>query len=132
VPRARARGRETDWQRIAGLYAELMRTAPSPVVELNRAVAVAMAFGAAAGLEVVEALSQEASLRSYHLLPTVRGDLLEKLGRHGEARASFELAASLARNARERTLLLSRAARVRARRSRAVRSGAGRRGRLVC
>ena len=83
---------------------------PSPVVELNRAVAVAMAFGPAAGLELVDALTSEPSLRDYHLLPSVRGDLLAKLGRFDEARTEFELAASLTRNARERELLLGRAA----------------------
>ena len=108
---ARARTpEETDWKRIASLYGELARIAPSPVVELNRAVAVAMAFGPAAGLELVDALTSEASLESYHLLPSVRGDLLAKLGRSDEARAEFERAAALTRNARERTLLLSRAA----------------------
>jgi RNA polymerase sigma factor (sigma-70 family) len=101
---------ETDWARIAALYAELARLTPSPVVELNRAVAVAMAFGPAAGLELVDALSSEPLLKGYHLLPSVRGDLLVKLGRLDEARAEFERAASLTRNARERTLLLERAA----------------------
>ena len=100
---------ETEWQRIATLYAQLAQLAPSPVVELNRAVAVAMAFGPAAGLEVVDALTAEPSLSSYHLLPTVRGDLLFKLGRLDEARPEFERAASLTRNARERDLLLERA-----------------------
>jgi len=104
--RARTAG-ETDWARIAALYAQLT---PSPVVELNRAVAVAMAFGPAAGLELVDALREEPSLERYHLLPTVRGDLLAKLGRFEEARAEFERAASLTRNARERQLLLARAA----------------------
>jgi len=101
---------ETDWARIAALYAALAALAPSPVVELNRAVAVAMAFGPAAGLELVDALSSEPLLKGYHLLPSVRGDLLAKLGRHDEARAEFERAASLTRNARERELLLDRAA----------------------
>jgi len=105
-----ATAEETDWARIAELYAALARVAPSPVVELNRAVAVAMAFGPAAGLELVDALTSEPSLESYHLLPSVRGDLLAKLGRLDEARAEFERAASLTRNARERTLLLERAA----------------------
>jgi len=105
-----ATAEETDWVRIAELYAALARVAPSPVVELNRAVAVAMAFGPAAGLELVDALTSEPSLESYHLLPSVRGDLLAKLGRLDEARAEFERAASLTRNARERTLLLERAA----------------------
>jgi RNA polymerase sigma factor (sigma-70 family) len=100
---------ETDWARIAELYAELGRLTPSPVVELNRAVAVAMAFGPAAGLEIVDALTSEPSLKAYHLLPSVRGDFLAKLGRHDEARAEFEHAASLTRNARERQLLLARA-----------------------
>ena len=108
---ARARtGAETDWVRIAALYQVLAQRAPSPVVELNRAVAVAMAFGPAAGLELVDALTCEPSLKAYHLLPSVRGDLLGKLGRFEEARAAFEHAASLTRNARERTLLLDRAA----------------------
>jgi len=108
---ARARtAEETDWLRIAGLYGGLARLAPSPVVELNRAVAVAMAFGPAAGLELVDALGAEPSLREYHLLPSVRGDLLAKLGRFDEARAECERAASLTRNARERALLLARAA----------------------
>ncbi|MFL5493535.1 MAG: RNA polymerase sigma factor [Gemmatimonadales bacterium] len=107
---ARARtAEETDWVRIAALYDALARLAPSPVVELNRAVAVSMAFGPAAGLELVEALTSEASLDGYHLLPSVRGDLLRKLGRTEEARVEFERAASLTRNARERELLLERA-----------------------
>jgi len=100
---------ETDWARIATLYEALARLSPSPVVELNRAVAVAMADGPAAGLALVDALSAEPSLRSYHLLPSVRGELLAKLGRFDEARAECERAASLTRNARERELLLSRA-----------------------
>jgi len=108
---ARARtGEETDWARIATLYDELARVAPSPVVELNRAVAVGMAFGPAQGLQLVDALATEPSLKTYHLLPSVRGDLLVKLGRSGEARGEFERAASLTRNARERKLLLGRAA----------------------
>ncbi len=108
---ARARtGAETDWARIAALYEALARLTPSPVVELNRAVAVAMAFGPAAGLELVDALTAEPLLASYHLLPSVRGDLLAKLGRAEEARVEFERAASLTRNARERELLLARAA----------------------
>jgi RNA polymerase sigma factor (sigma-70 family) len=108
---ARARtAAETDWPQIAALYDALAQVAPSPVVELNRAVALSMAFGPAAGLEVVEALASEPALRGYHLLPGVRGDLLARLGRHGEARAEFERAAALARNARERALLLERAA----------------------
>jgi RNA polymerase sigma-70 factor (ECF subfamily) len=101
---------ETDWARIAELYEALARLTPSPVVELNRAVAVAMAFGPAAGLELVDALTAEPALRSYHLLPSVRGDLLAKLGRFDEARAECARAASLTRNARERELLLERAA----------------------
>jgi predicted RNA polymerase sigma factor len=101
---------DTDWERIASLYGELSRISPSPVVELNRAVAVAMAFGPAAGLEVVEPLSAEPALADYHLLPAVRGDLLAKLGRRDEARAEFERAAALTRNERERALLLERAA----------------------
>jgi RNA polymerase sigma factor (sigma-70 family) len=108
---ARARtAAETDWLRIASLYQVLAQVAPSPVVELNRAVAVAMAFGPAAGLERVDALIAEPSLRNYHLLPSVRGDLLSKLGRLEEARTEFERAASLTNNTRERDLLLNRAA----------------------
>jgi RNA polymerase sigma-70 factor (ECF subfamily) len=108
---ARARTpEETDWARIAALYDSLARLTPSPVVELNRAVALGMAFGPATGLELVDALRSEPSLKAYHLLPSVRGDLLTKLGRLDEARAEFERAASLARNARERELLLERAA----------------------
>lgn len=106
--RARAPG-DTDWTRIAALYAVLSQLTPSPVIELNRAVAVAMAFGPAAGLELVDALRSDASLKGYHLLPSVRGDFLAKLGRHDEARAEFERAASLTRNAREKELLLARA-----------------------
>jgi RNA polymerase sigma factor (sigma-70 family) len=100
---------ETDWPRIAALYDALAQLAPSPVVELNRAVAVAMAFGPAAGLEIADTLREVAQLRNYHLLPAVRGDLLHRLGRFDEARAEFERAAALTRNARERALLLSRA-----------------------
>jgi predicted RNA polymerase sigma factor len=100
---------ETDWARIVTLYEALARVTPSPVVELNRAVAVTMAFGPAAGLEIVDALSAEPSLKAYHLLPSVRGDFLFKLGRLEEARGEFERAASLTRNARERELLLDRA-----------------------
>jgi len=108
---ARARTREdTDWTRIAALYDALSQVAPSPIVELNRAVAVAMAFGPAAGLEIVDALVSEPLLASYHLLPAVRGDFLVKLGRFDEARAELERAASLTRNDRERELLLERAA----------------------
>src|SRR5882724_38194 len=105
---------ETDWGRIVTLYDALARVTPSPIVELNRAVAVAMASGPAAGLEAVDALTAEPSLKSYHLLPSVRGDLLFKLGRFDEARAEFGRAASLTRNARERELLLKRAAECRA------------------
>jgi predicted RNA polymerase sigma factor len=107
--RARTPG-ETDWGRIAALYESLAALTPSPVVELNRAVAIAMSLGPAAGLERVDALTSEPSLENYHLLPSVRGDLLAKLGRFDEAREEFERAASLTRNARERTLLLERAA----------------------
>ena len=106
---ARARAvEETDWTRIVALYDALAQLMPSPVVELNRAVALAMAFGPAAGLEVVDTLRAEPSLEGYHLLPSVRGDLLAKLGRFEEARAEFERAASLTQNTRERTLLLKR------------------------
>jgi len=109
---ARARTpEETDWARIVALYGELAKLTPSPVVELNRAVAVAMAFGPAAGLELVDALTTEPSLQAYHLLPSVRGDLLAKIGRTDEARAEFERAAALTRNTRERELLLNRARR---------------------
>jgi RNA polymerase sigma-70 factor (ECF subfamily) len=101
---------ETDWARIAGLYETLAQVVPSPVVELNRAVAVSMAFGPAAGLALVDALASEPSLKGYHLLPSVRGDLLAKLGRWLEARTEFERAAALTRNVRERDLLLARAA----------------------
>ncbi|HEX6183896.1 MAG TPA: RNA polymerase sigma factor [Pyrinomonadaceae bacterium] len=108
---ARARrAEETDWARIAALYGELARVTPSPVVELNRAVAVAMAEGPAAGLEIADALGSEPSLKTYHLLPAVRGDLLAKLGRVEEARAEFERAAALTRNEREREVLRGRAA----------------------
>ena len=100
---------ETDWARMVALYEILAQVAPSPVVELNRAVAIAMAFGPAAGLKIVEGLASEPSLENYHLLPSVRGDFLAKLGRFDEARAEFEHAASLTRNARERTFLLDRA-----------------------
>jgi RNA polymerase sigma-70 factor, ECF subfamily len=107
---ARARTpEETDWLRIVTLYGELAQLTPSPIVELNRAVAVSMAFGPAAGLELVDALTAERSLENYHLLPSVRGDLLKKLSRFGDARAEFERAASLTQNARERQLLLDRA-----------------------
>jgi RNA polymerase sigma-70 factor, ECF subfamily len=109
---ARARtAAATDWTRMAGLYDVLARVAPSPVVELNRAVAHGMAFGPAAGLALADALRDERALAGYHLLPSVRGDLLAKLGRDAEARAEFERAAAMTRNARERALLLDRAAR---------------------
>ena len=101
---------ETDWARIAALYQALVQVTPSPVVELNRAVAVGMALGPAAGLELADALTSEPSLKRYHLLPSVRGDLLAKLDRFDEARVEFERAASLTRNTRERQLLLERAA----------------------
>ena len=107
--RARTPG-DTEWPRIAALYDALSQLAPSPVVELNRAVAVAMAFGPEAGLEIVDELRYEKSLERYHLLPAVRGDLLARLGRHGEAQAEFKRAASLTQNVRERDLLLERAA----------------------
>jgi RNA polymerase sigma-70 factor (ECF subfamily) len=108
---ARARtAKETDWARIVSLYEALAQLTPSPVVELNRAVAVSMASGPAAGLQLVDALTSEPSLNGYHYLPSVRGDLLAKLGRFDEARAELERAASLTRNARERELLLERAA----------------------
>lgn len=100
---------ETDWERIVALYDALAQLTPSPIVELNRAVAIAMAYGPASGLELVDALTAEPSLKNYHLLPSVRGDLLAKLGRFNEARVEFERAASLTRNARERELLLGRA-----------------------
>jgi RNA polymerase sigma factor (sigma-70 family) len=101
---------ETDWVRMAALYAALAEVTPSPIVELNRAVAVGMALGPAAGLAILEPLMAEPSLANYHLLPSVRGDLLAKLGRHEEARAEFQRAASLTKNAREKQLLLARAA----------------------
>jgi RNA polymerase sigma factor (sigma-70 family) len=107
--RARTAG-ETDWARIAALYDALSQVTPSPIVELNRAVAVAMAFGPDAGLDIVDDLVGEGSLKNYHLLPTVRGDLLAKLGRHGEASDEFQRAAGMTRNTREKTLLLERAA----------------------
>lgn len=107
---ARARtGKDTDWARIAELYESLAQIAPSPVVELNRAVAVGMAYGPEAGLELVDALVSEPSLKDYHLLPSVRGDLLVKLHRFAEARDEFERAAAMTRNERERQLLLARA-----------------------
>ncbi|MFD6936778.1 RNA polymerase sigma factor [Streptomyces goshikiensis] len=101
---------DTDWTTIAALYGRLVQLVPSPVVELNRAVAVSMAQGPQAALAIVDALAREPALRAYHLLPSVRGDLLRRLGRRAEARAEFERAASLTRNARERALLLGRAA----------------------
>ncbi|MFD8881763.1 RNA polymerase sigma factor [Streptomyces erythrochromogenes] len=107
---AAVRYEDTDWARIATLYGRLVQLTPSPVVELNRAVAVSMADGPAAALPLVDALAREPALSSYHLLPSVRGDLLERLGRPDEARAEFERAASLTRNEQERTLLLRRAA----------------------
>jgi len=110
---ARARtAEETDWHRIAELYAELAELTRSPIVELNRAVAVSMAFGPALGLDLVDALRDEPSLAGYHLLPAVRADLLTKLGRPREARSELERAASLTRNERERTMLIERAARL--------------------
>jgi RNA polymerase sigma-70 factor, ECF subfamily len=101
---------DTEWGRIVTLYDALLDVSPSPVVQLNRAVAVTMAFGPAAGLSIVDALASEPALASYHLFPSVRGDFLAKLGRRDEAKREFERAASLTRNARERTLLLARAA----------------------
>src|SRR5262249_44902418 len=107
---ARARTpEETEWDRIAALYDALGQLSPSPVVELNRAVAVGMAFGPAAGLEILDALADERSLENYHLLPAGRGDFLARLNRFDEARMEFERAASLTRNTRERELLLRRA-----------------------
>jgi predicted RNA polymerase sigma factor len=107
---ARARAHpDTDWQRIAALYDALVQLAPSPVVELNRAVAVGMAFGPEAGLELVDALVADGSLDGYHLLLSVRADLLTRLGRHDEARFELQRAASMTRNERERKLLLERA-----------------------
>jgi predicted RNA polymerase sigma factor len=101
---------ETEWRRIAGFYADLAAIAPSPIVALNRAVAVGMAEGPQAGLLIVDGLMREPALKSYHLLPSVRGDLLQKLGRYQEAHAAFEAAAALAGNRREHDLLLRRAA----------------------
>lgn len=109
---AAVRYEDTDWEAIAALYARLVALVPTPVVELNRAVAVSMARGPGAALPLVDALTEEPALRSYHLLPSVRGDLLERLGRPAEARAEFERAAALTRNARERDLLRHRAARL--------------------
>ena len=102
---------DTDWGRIAALYDALAELAPSPVVELNRAVALSMAFGPQAGLDIIDRLLDDPALRHYHLLPGVRGDLLDKLGRLDEAAAEFRRAAALTQNGRERTLLLERAAR---------------------
>jgi predicted RNA polymerase sigma factor len=101
---------DTDWRRIAEFYAELAAIAPSPIVELNRAVAVAMAEGPQAGLSIADGLMREPALKSYHLLPSVRGDLLHKLGRYEEACAAFTVAAALAGNRREHDLLIRRAA----------------------
>src|SRR5262249_2753339 len=100
---------ETDWHRIAALYDALAQLTPSPIIELNRAVAVMMAFGPAAGLEIVDAIAADPALKSYHLLPSIRGDFLFKLGRFAEAQAEFERAATLTQNVRERVLLLDRA-----------------------
>jgi predicted RNA polymerase sigma factor len=100
---------ETNWTRIAALYDVLAHVAPSPIVELNRAVALGMAFGPAVGLALVDTLTSEPSLQGYHLLPSVRGDLLAKLGRFGEARAEFARGAALTKNAPERELLTARA-----------------------
>jgi RNA polymerase sigma-70 factor, ECF subfamily len=108
---ARARtADQTEWPRIAALYLALSQVAPSPIVELNRAVAVSMAFGPGAGLQIIDQIGKEPALQGYHLLPSVRGDFLAKLGRQDEARAEFERAAALTRNSRERDLLLARAA----------------------
>jgi RNA polymerase sigma-70 factor (ECF subfamily) len=104
-----ATAEDTEWARIVALYDALAQLMPSPIVELNRAVAVAMAYGPQAALELVDLLTAEASLKNYHLLPSVRGDLLAKLGRFAEARVEFEIAATLTRNSRERNLLLERA-----------------------
>ena len=101
---------DTDWNRIVALYDALAQQAPSPVVELNRAVAVSMAYGPAAALELVDVLAHDERLKTYHWLPSVRGDLLQRLGRFEEARTEFSRAAALARNARESALLLGRAA----------------------
>ena len=108
---ARARtGDDTDWARIAALYGALAQMTQSPVVELNRAVAVSMSLGPAPALEIIDSIADEPSMKTYHLLPSVRGDFLYKLGRMDEARAEFERAAAMTRNARERELLLNRAA----------------------
>jgi predicted RNA polymerase sigma factor len=107
---ARARtADDTEWARIAELYERLFRVMPSPVVELNRAVAVSMAYGAEAGLAIADSLASEPSLKSYHLLPSVRGDLLARLGRREEARIEFERASSLTQNEREKQVLSARA-----------------------
>jgi predicted RNA polymerase sigma factor len=108
---ARARtAQETDWERIVALYDALAQLMPSPIVELNRAVAVGMAFGPEAGLELVDAVAGEPALRDYHLLPAARGDLLVRMGRNAEARAEFERAASLTQQERERAALIERMA----------------------
>ena len=108
---------ETDWERIVALYDALAEVSPSQVVELNRAVAIGMAFGPEAGLELVDALNAESVLEGYHLLPAVRADLLAKLGRYGEARSELEKAAALTQNTRERKLMLDRAAKLEVRQS---------------
>ena len=108
--RGHARPEETDWLRIVGHYGALAELAPSPIVDLNRAVALSFAFGPEAGLTLVDAIGAEPALKNYHLLPGVRGDLLVKLGRHAKRAREFERAASLTRNERERALLLKRAA----------------------
>lgn len=102
----------TDWAGIAALYDELARLIPSPVIELNRGVAYGMAFGPQAGLDIVDSIANESSMKAYHLLPSVRGDLLAKLGRKEEARSELERAAAMTRNSRERQLLLARAAEI--------------------
>ncbi len=110
LPRSCAYRRgETDWKRIAALYQQLGEISPSPIIELNRAVAIGMAYGPAAGLEIADALNEEPSLAAYHRLPAVRADLLFKLGRLAEARREFERAAALTENTQERNLLLTRA-----------------------
>jgi len=109
---ARARiAEETDWERIANLYSQLAGVSPSPIVELNRAVAVSMAHGAEKGLEIADQIASEGALESYHLLPSVRGELLERLGRKSEAREEFIRAANLTKNRREKEILLARAER---------------------
>jgi hypothetical protein len=109
LPRPSRHSDATDWPRIAALYRTLAETTPSPIIELNRAVAVSMALGPQAGLDIVDTLTSEPSLKNYHLLPSVRGDLLTKLNRLDEARTEFNRAATLTRNTRERDLLLKRA-----------------------